>query len=96
MIAVPVDLTWDWKLNDLDVTTFRFQLDGEDENKWIVVDSSVTSYSAKDLDGTKEYTLYLQQSDDGVFFSKSVKSTNSAIISPESLVAPLENASDVR
>ncbi len=71
LFAVPVVVTWEWLLEDPMVTTFRYQIDGEDADKWTVVDSSVTSYTERGLDGTLAHTLYLQQSYDGVNFSGS-------------------------
>ncbi|MDD4449730.1 MAG: hypothetical protein PHS76_03410 [Sphaerochaeta sp.] len=71
LFAVPVVVTWEWLLEDPMVTTFRYQVDGEDDDKWTVVDSSVTSYTERGLDGTLAHTLYLQQSYDGVHFSGS-------------------------
>ncbi|MFA6732718.1 MAG: hypothetical protein WCS07_08270, partial [Sphaerochaeta sp.] len=74
LFAVPVVVTWEWLLEDPMVTTFRYQIDGEEEDKWTVVDSSVTSYTERGLDGTQAHTLYLQQSYDGVYFSGSALS----------------------
>lgn len=72
--ADPVMVNWVWKLQDPKVTTFRYQVDGELDNKWTVVDSSVTSYSLKSYDSSKAHSLYLQQSYDGVNFSESGRS----------------------
>jgi hypothetical protein len=71
LFAVPVAVTWEWAVDDPHVTTFRYQMDGEDPGKWIVVDASQTSYTVEGLDGSKSYSLYLQQSYDGVNFSTS-------------------------
>lgn len=71
LFAVPVVVTWEWLLEDPMVTTFRYQVNGEDDDKWTVVDSSVTSYTERGLDGTLAHTLYLQQSYDGIHFSGS-------------------------
>lgn len=71
LFAVPVVVTWEWLLEDPMVTTFRYQVDGEADDKWNVVDSSVTSYTERGLDGALAHTLYLQQSYDGVNFSGS-------------------------
>lgn len=73
--AVPVVVTWEWMLGDPNVTTFRYQIDGEDPNAWITVDASQTSYTVEGLDGTRSYSLYLQQSYDGVNFSSSAVAT---------------------
>ncbi len=67
--------TWTWKHEDPDIAYYRYQLDGEDEEKWIVVPGSVHSYSEKGLDAYTEYTLYLQCSYDGVIWSESAVSS---------------------
>jgi hypothetical protein len=83
LFAVPVVVTWEWLLEDPLVTTFRYQVDGEEEDNWTVVDSSVTSYTERGLDGTVDHTLYLQQSYDGVHFSESAISVAEAMFPPE-------------
>lgn len=83
LFAVPVVVTWEWLLEDPLVTTFRYQVDGEEENNWTVVDSSVTSYTERGLDGTVDHALYLQQSYDGVHFSGSAISIAEAMFPPE-------------
>lgn len=87
LFAAPVVVTWAWMLEDPNVTTFRYQVDGENPDEWIVVDSSVTSYTVKGLDGSQEYTLYLQQSYDGENFSGSAKAVSEPIFPPEPAVA---------
>ncbi len=71
VFAAPVVVTWEWMLEDPMVTTFRYQVDGEDEANWTVVDSFVTSYTEQGLDGDVPHSLYLQQSYDGINFSGS-------------------------
>ena len=83
LFAKPVMMNWVWELENPKVTTVRYQVDGENPNKWIVVDSSVTSYTAEGLDGTQTYTLYIQQSYDGQNFSESSKLVSEAIYSAE-------------
>nr|WP_321305221.1 hypothetical protein [uncultured Sphaerochaeta sp.] len=83
LFAVPVVVTWEWLLEDPLVTTFRYQVDGEEEDNWTVVDSSVTSYTERGLDGTVDHSLYLQQSYDGVHFSGSAISVAEAMFPPE-------------
>ena len=83
LFAVPVVVTWEWLLEDPLVTTFRYQVDGEKEDNWTVVDSSVTSYTERGLDGTVDHTLYLQQSYDGEHFSGSAASVAEAMFPPE-------------
>ena len=75
LFAVPVVITWEWLLDDPAVTAFRYQIGGEDPNKWTVVDASQTSYTVEGLDGSQSYTLYLQQSYDGINFSSSAQAT---------------------
>ncbi len=82
VFAVPVAITWEWTLEDPDVTTFRYQINGEDDASWTVVDATQRSYTAEDLDGSLSYTLYLQQSYDGVHFSVSATSTSEPLSSP--------------
>jgi hypothetical protein len=83
VFAVPVVVTWEWLLEDPMVTTFRYQLDGEDDDSWTVVDASVNSYTERGLDGTRDYSLYLQQSYDGIHFSESAVSVALAMFPPE-------------
>lgn len=83
LFAVPVVVTWEWLLEDPLVTTFRYQVDGEEEDNWTVVDSSVTSYTERGLDGTVDHSLYLQQSYDGEHFSGSAISVAEAMFPPE-------------
>ena len=83
LFAVPVVVTWEWMLEDPMVTTFRYQIDGEAADQWTVVDSSVTSYTVRGLDGSKSHTLYLQQSYDGEYFSASALSVSEPILAPE-------------
>ncbi len=92
LFAAPVVVTWEWMLEDPNVTTFRYQVDGENPDQWIVVDSSVTSYTVKGLDGSQAYTLYLQQSYDGENFSGSAEAISEPLFpaEPEALMADME------
>lgn len=94
LFAAPVVVTWEWMLEDPNVTTFRYQIDGENPDEWIVVDSSVTSYTVKGLDGSKAYTLYLQQSYDGENFSGSAQAVSEPLFpaEPELVAADMEPA----
>lgn len=83
VFAAPVVVTWEWMLEDPMVTTFRYQLDGEDEANWTVVDSFVTSYTEVGLDGDVPHTLYLQQSYDGINFSGSAISVAEPLLDAE-------------
>ena len=80
LFAVSVTVEWNWVQNDSDVRYFRYQVDGEAEDGWTVVDSSVTNYTAKGLDGSQSYTLYLQQSYDGVYWSQSASSVSQPVV----------------
>lgn len=71
LFATPVIVTWDWELEDPKVTAFRYQIGGEDDDTWTTVDTSVTSYELEVSDTSQSYTLYLQQSYDGINFSES-------------------------
>lgn len=90
LFSEPVLLTWNWTSSDPLVTNFRYQVDGEEEDKWTVVDSSVTEYSFESLDSFRAHTLYLQQSYDGVTFSSSGKS----VIDPVALAKGLAYTPD--
>lgn len=80
LFAMPVVVTWEWMVEDPMVTTFRYQVDGEEDSAWTVVDSSVTSFTLKGVDGSVVHTLYLQQSYDGVNFSASSMSSSEPIL----------------
>lgn len=83
--ALDATVTWSWSQNDPDVKYFRYQLDGEEEDKWTVVDADVLSASY-DIDVSVEHILYLQQSYDGANWSAS-SHTVSAAVEDESLQA---------
>ena len=80
VFAAQVAVTWEWLLSDPDVKYFRYQLGGEDPTGWTVVTSDVTYYEKTDLDGSQAYTLYLQQSYDGLYWSGSASATSEPII----------------
>ncbi len=83
--ALDATETRPWPQNDPDVKYFRYQLDGEEEDKWTVVDADVLSASY-DIDVSVEHILYLQQSYDGANWSAS-SHTVSAAVEDESLQA---------
>ena len=87
LAAAQVTVDWNWVVNDPGVQYFRYQMDGQSEDGWTVVDSSVTSYSASGLDGSKAYTLYLQQSYDGVYWSQSASSTSQPVVPQEAEIS---------
>ena len=86
LAAAQVTVDWNWVKNDPGVQYFRYQMDGEAEDGWTVVDASVTSYSASGLDGSRGYTLYLQQSYDGVYWSASAASSSQPVVPQEAVL----------
>lgn len=73
-------VTWNWVQNDQKVQYFRYQVDGERPENWTVVRSDVTSYRFENAEDTQEYTLYLQQSYDGRYWSDSSLNTSRALV----------------
>lgn len=71
LFAGEISIMWEWEKADEDVVAFRYQLDAQEADGWTVVDSSVTSYSVGPVDDTVSYSLYLQQSYDGITWSES-------------------------
>ena len=84
-------VTWMWFENDPMVGYYRYQVDGEDEDGWTVVDWSVTE-AAIELDVSVVHTLYLQQSYDGVVWSPS-SSTESEVY-PDEEAQPQESVEE--
>ena len=78
--AKMMNVTWQWLLNDPYVTSYRYQLDGENEDGWTVVSADTDTYVAVGLDPYKDYTLYLQCTYDGNVWSDSAKSTAYALL----------------
>lgn len=70
LFALEGNVTWVWFENDPNVEYYRYQLDGEDDDNWTVVDWTVTEVTFT-LDVTELHVLYLQQSYDGVNWSPS-------------------------
>ena len=70
LFALEGNVTWVWFENDPNVEYYRYQVDGEDDDKWTVVDWTVTEVTYT-LDVTVLHTLYLQQSYDGINWSES-------------------------
>lgn len=68
--ALDGNVTWYWFENDYNVEYYRYQLDGEFDGFWTVVDWSVTEVTLT-VDVTEVHTLYLQQSYDGENWSES-------------------------
>lgn len=69
LVHAEYDKTFSWKASDEDALLFRYQLDGESADGWTIVPAAVTSYTATGLSG--EHVFYVQQSDDGIFWSQS-------------------------
>ncbi|AEC02568.1 hypothetical protein [Parasphaerochaeta coccoides] len=88
IMARSVAITWDWFLNDPEVTYFRYQLDGENEEGWTVVNADVFAYTSDPVDGTVPHALYLQQSYDGVLWSASAVSGVDILFPPVEEVIP--------
>ena len=61
-------LRWSWYTQDEEISFFRYQEGGEDDDGWTVIDSSVTSVI---LPLTESSTLYVQASTDGINWSPS-------------------------
>lgn len=79
--AAAVTVTWNWGSSTPFIKYYRYQVGSEAEEGWSVVTSDVTSYTLQDADPAAEYTLYLQQSYDGIFWSDSAASTSESAIS---------------
>lgn len=75
-----MNVTWQWSLDDKDVTAYRYQLNSESDEGWTVVGGDVSSYNAESLDPYTDYTLYLQASYDGSLWSESAVSTAKAML----------------
>jgi hypothetical protein len=71
IFAADVAITWEWMVDDPQVSGFRYQLNDENPDNWTVVDANTTMAVIQNLDGSKEYSLYLQQTFDGVNWSES-------------------------
>ena len=93
--AKSMNVTWSWLLNDPYVTSYRYQLDGESEDGWTVVDGTTSSYQATGLDPYKDYTLYLQCTYDGKIWSDSATSTAYALLQVEEIVEDLPVVEEV-
>ena len=70
LAAAEADVTWVWFENDPNVQFYRYQIDGEEDDKWTVVDFLVSEVTVT-LDVSVLHTLYLQQSYDGLHWSAS-------------------------
>lgn len=101
IFATEVAITWEWMVDDPQVTGFRYQLNDENPDAWTVVDANTTSAVIKNLDGSKEYTLYLQQTFDGVNWSGSSESVAMPLFeagdetTTAEVLAPMDNNTEV-
>lgn len=68
---------------------YRYQIDGEEDGRWTVVDRSVNEVSIT-LDVSAVHTLYLQQSYDGILWSASSSTDSEVFIEEEILPEPAE------
>ena len=67
--------SWMWK-TDPEIKRFRYKVNNNDPAFWDhVVNGDVTSYSIRGVKKGEVYTLYLQQSYDGVNWSETAVST---------------------
>lgn len=98
MVVLPLsarkamNVSWEWLLSDPDVTAYRYQLNGEAEDGWTVVDGKTSAYTATGLDPYSDYTLYLQCSYDGINWSESASSTAYALLKLEEEAPAVEEA----
>jgi hypothetical protein len=82
-VVAAVNVTWEWILDDSEVQYFRYQLEGELDDAWTVVPSSVTCYELENADGSVAHTLYLQQSYDGKNWSPSAYASSDPVVTEE-------------
>ncbi len=80
LTAAEMTVSWEWLLDDPDVTAYRYQLDGEDPDNWTVVSADTNTYEVAGLDPYQDYTLYVQRSYDGINWSESGVSTAKALL----------------
>ncbi len=82
LTAAEMTVSWEWLLDDPDVTVYRYQMGGEDPEGWTEVSADTNTYTVEGLDPYQEYTLYLQRSYDGVNWSETATSTAKAVLTP--------------
>jgi hypothetical protein len=91
IFATNVAITWEWMIDDPQVTGFRYQLNDENSENWVVVSGDTTMVIIQDLEGSAEYSLYLQQTFDGVNWSDSAVSVAYPLFEAEPVIeAPME------
>lgn len=72
-----LDVRWNWSGDHGDIGYFRYQLNGEDEDGWTVVDGSVMQAVTPDICPEEENTFHLQSSYDGETWSSYAPVTRS-------------------
>ena len=87
LAAAEMTVSWEWLLDDPDVTAYRYQLGGEDPDNWTVVSADTNTYGVTGLDPYQSYTFYLQRTYDGVNWSASGVSTAEALLVAEEIPA---------
>lgn len=63
--------TWTWSSSYPNVTSYRYQINGVDEDKWVVVSKDTTSFSS-DLYSSSDILFVEQSLDDGLTWSPSI------------------------
>lgn len=84
LFSKEINIIWKWHPSEESISYYRYQKDGEYEDKWQVVDSTVNSYEVGPLDASKVHILYLQKSSDGINWSRS----GVGIYNPETYAYP--------
>lgn len=62
-----------WQWNDVNATYYRWQLNGTSEEEWTIVDGTVLYTDTYGLDPNIINKFYIQSSNDGINWSKSVE-----------------------
>ena len=81
--AQAMSVTWEWLLDDPEVNYYRYQLDAQEDDGWTTVDGTVSSYTVDGLDPYSTYTLYLQRSYDGIYWSPSAEAVAEPLLVEE-------------
>lgn len=81
-------VTWTWYENDPKVEYYRYQIDGQNDDGWTVLDKYAYEVSVL-LDVSVLHTLYLQQSYDGILWSESSAVDSEIFTEPEPVEEPL-------
>ena len=78
LASATMSVEWEWLLDDPDVTAYRYKIGNEEG--WTTLSGDVDSIVIDGLDPEKAYTLYLQRSYDGVYWSETAVSTAEATV----------------